>query len=423
LFRIISQRLKFVIAWVAEAPWLDRERLRVYPKIFLVAYAVTFTLWVMTLHGMVSRQGKPIGADFEVNWAASEMALRGEPSAVYDFKRFYAMEQAAVGQRTFPGPWSYPPTFLVVVLPQALLPYLWALGTWMMLTFTGYSLVLRKIIPRTETFWPALAFPGAFANLMNGQNGLLAFSVLGGALLSLESRPLLAGVFFGLLTYKPPMGVLVPFVLAASGRWRAFFAAVLTAIAFAGISLVMFGAETWRGFFNTLGFTRHVLIETGGIQFYTMQSVFAAVRLLGGGIAAAYFCQFVAAATTAAIVVWIWRRNIHYELKAAALATGIALASPYINYYDLVVLALPIAWLALEGRRAGFLPFEKSLLVVAWLLPLMCEPVARYASVPLTPLVCLLLLALIIRRARLAAPGRNRSSWQSSADAPAEACR
>jgi alpha-1,2-mannosyltransferase len=415
----IRQSLKSVTAWVAEAPWLNRQRLRNYPKIFLVAYALTFTIWVMTLHGMVSRQGKPIGVDFQVNWAGSEMALRGQPSAVYDMKKFHALEQEEVGQGTFLAPWIYPPTFLVIVLPTALLPYLWALCIWMLLTFAGYSLVLRKIIPHTETFWPVLAFPGAFANLMNGQNGLLAFSVLGAALLSLESRPLLAGAFFGLLSYKPPMGVLVPLVLAASGRWRAFFAATATAIALAGISLVMFGAETWRAFLNSLGFTSHQIIQNGEVQFYTMQTVFAGTRLLGGGIAAAYVVQIVAAAITVAIVLWIWRQDIQFELKASALVTGIVLVSPYIIYYDLVVLGLPIAWLALEGRRSGFLPFEKSLLAVAWVLPLLCEPVADSTHVPLTPLVCFLLLALIVRRAKMAAPAVSRNSWRDTADAPA----
>jgi alpha-1,2-mannosyltransferase len=401
--RALRQSLKSVIVWFAEAPWLNRKRLRIYPKIFLVAYALTFTGWVMSMHGMVSRQGKPVGVDFEVNWAASELALRGQPSAVYDFKRFHALEEEAVGKGTFTGPWFYPPTFLVVVLPQALVPYLWSLAIWMTLTFAGYCLVLRKIIPRTETFWPALAFPGAFANLMNGQNGLLAFSVLGAALLSVESNPLLGGAFFGLLTYKPPMGVLVPFVLAATGRWRAFFSAALTAGALAGISFVMFGAETWRAFFDSLEFTRKMVIESGGVRFYTMQSVFAAARLLGGSVTAGYFLQIVAAATAAAIVIWIWRQNIRFELKASAFAVGMVLASPYIIYYDLVILALPIAWLALEGQRSGFLPFEKSLLVVVWILPLLCESVAHYAFIPLTPIVCVLFLGLIIRRAKIAA--------------------
>jgi alpha-1,2-mannosyltransferase len=420
LFRRIRQSLKALIAWVAEAPWLNRERLRIYPKIFLVAYALTFAGLVIASRGIVSREGKPIGVDFQVNWAASEMALRGQSSAVYDMKHFHAVEEEGIGHRTFVAPMIYPPTFLVIALPTALLPYLWALLVWMTLTFAGYSLVLRKIIPRTETLWPALAFPGAFANLMNGQNGLLAFSLLGGALLTLESSPILGGVLFGLLSYKPPMGVLVPIVLAASGRWRAFFAAAITATALAGISLVMFGADTWRAFFNTLGFTRHFVLERGEVQFYTMQTVFAGVRLLGGGLPVAYLVQIVAAAVVAALVVWIWRQKIQFELKAAALATGIPLVSPYIIYYDLVVLALPIAWLALEGRRSGFLSFEKSLLVVAWLLPLLCEPIARSSSVPLTPLVCVLLLSFIARRAKMAALERDHSISRSPADASAE---
>jgi alpha-1,2-mannosyltransferase len=152
-----------------------------------------------------------------------------------------------------------------------------------------------------------------------------------------------------------------------------------------------------------------------------MQTVFAGVRLLRGGLPVAYLVQIVVAAVVAAILVWIWRQKIQFELKAAALATEIPLVSPYIIYYDLVVLALPIAWLALEGRRSGSLPFEKSLLVVAWLLPLLCEPIARSSSVPLTPLVCVLLLAFIARRAKLAALEGNRSSSRSPADASAEA--
>ena len=411
----MRQSLNSITVWLAEAPWLNRKRLLVYPKIFLVAYLLTFTGWVMTLHGMVSREGKPIGADFECYWSASAIALGGEPSAVYDLQRLHAREEEAIGQPTYMAAWYYPPTFLVIVLPVALVGYFWAFAIWSTLTFAGYSLVLRKIIPRTESFWPALAFPGAFANLQNGQNGLLTFSLLGGALLSLESRPLLAGALFGLLTYKPQMGLLIPLVLFATRRWQAFFAAAVTAIAFAGISLVLFRAETWRAFFNTLGFTRHLILESGGVQFYTLQSVFAAVRLLGGGIAAAYLSQFVAAAIAAAIVLWIWRQDIQFELKASALVTGTVLVTPYIVYYDLVLLALPIAWLALEGRRSGFLPFEKSLLALAWILPLLCEFVARVTFVPLTPLVCVLLLASILRRARTVAVvrGAGKTSEES----------
>lgn len=411
----MSESLKSVIAWVAEAPWLNRKRLRIYPAIFLVAYILTFIAWVMAANGMVSRQGKPIGVDFECYWAASAMALKGEPAAVYDFNRLHAVERKEVGQSTFIAAWIYPPTFLTVVLPVAFLPYLWALGIWTVATFAGYLAVLRKIVPRVETLLPALAFPGAFANIENGQNGLLTFSLLGGALLSLESRPALAGILFGLLTYKPQMVVLVPLVLMASGRWTAFFSAAITAIAFAGISFVMFGGQTWKAFFGILEFTRHVVIENAGVQFYTKQSVFSAVRLVGGGVSAAYAWQILVAAIAAVTILWIWRQDIQFKLKGSALATGMILVSPYILYYDLVVLALPIAWLGLEGQNSRFLPFEKSLLVTAWLLPLICEPVARYTLVPLTPLVCILLLLFITRRATMAV-GQSRSSLRRSGD-------
>jgi hypothetical protein len=86
-------------------------------------------------------------------------------------------------------------------------------------------------------------------------------------------------------------------------------------------------------------------------------------------------------------------------LHAAALATGVLLMTPYMMDYDLVILALPIAWMALNGMRTGFIPWEKSLLVFAWLLPLFARSIATGLLIPVAPLAMLLLLADIARRA------------------------
>ena len=311
------------------------------------------------------------------------------------------MEQAAVGQSTFINPWYYPPMFLLIVLPLALAPYFWSLAAWTALTIAGYLFVVWKIASRREAFWLALAFPGAIANLVNGQNGFLTFSLLGGALLLLDDAPIVAGVLFGLLTYKPQIGVLVPIVLIATGRWRAFLTATITAICFAGISLMLFGPETWRAFFASLDLIRHLIVERGGVRFFTMQSAFAGTRLLGGSIAAAYAVQICVFLLAAVSVLMIWRSEVRFPIKAAALVVGAMLSSIHLIYYDLVVLGLPIAWLAVEGERDGFLPFEKSLLVAAWILPMVSEFVAQYLSIPLTPVVGLLLLGALLRRARM----------------------
>jgi len=88
-------------------------------------------------------------------------------------------------------------------------------------------------------------------------------------------------------------------------------------------------------------------------------------------------------------------------MQAAALVTATLLMTPYMMDYDLVILALPIAWLALEGRRSGFLPWEKSLVALAWLLPLFARTLAGKAMIPIAPLVMMLLLAAIARRSML----------------------
>jgi hypothetical protein len=64
-----------------------------------------------------------------------------------------------------------------------------------------------------------------------------------------------------------------------------------------------------------------------------------------------------------------------------------------------VVLALPIAWMARDGAQNGFLPWEKPILLMTWLLPIFARWLALTASIPLAPLVIAILLACIVRRA------------------------
>jgi hypothetical protein len=40
----------------------------------------------------------------------------------------------------------------------------------------------------------------------------------------------------------------------------------------------------------------------------------------------------------------LWRRKVAFDVQAAALATAALLATPYLYVYDLVVLAIPMAF-------------------------------------------------------------------------------
>lgn len=405
----MREAVKSVVEWLGDAPWLNRRRLLVYPKLFLLVYVATYAGWLAAGHGLLSAAGKPVGVDFLSFWTAGAAALQEQAPAAYNLAQHHALEQSTAGARTFVDPWYYPPTFLLVVLPFAMLPYLWALVAWTAVMLAAYVFAVRKLAPRREALWLAIAFPGALVNLVNGQNGLLVVAMLGGALMLLEERPLLAGTLLGLLSFKPQLGLLIPIALLVATRWRALFAAAATSILFAAASVALFGIETWRAFVGSLDLVHHMVVEHGGIRFSTMQTAFAATRMLGGGIASAYAVQAVFVLAAAVVVIWSWRQSgLGLTLKAAALVVGILLAALYALYYDLILLGLPIAWLALEGERSGFLRFEKTLLAAAWLLPIACEPAAQFASLPLGLCVELLLMAAIVRRSRIAPDSRTR---------------
>ncbi len=391
-----------ILDFFRQAPWLTRRRLVAYPKLFLVVYAVSSIVWLMSSKGLIDPAGHPIGADFIDPWSASWLTLRGAPSAVYNVPRLWSVEKMAVHYPNvgFAG-FHYPPTYLLIVLPLALLPYAWSLLVWTVATFAAYLAVMWTIDPERDALWLAIAFPGALVNLTNGQNGFLTLSLLGAALLTLERRPILAGVMFGLMSYKPQYGILVPIFLLATGRWRAIVSASVTVALLVALSFAIFATHTWQAFFSSISFTRHVVLEQGGSGFEKLQSAFAAARLWGFSVATAYVVQAVVSLLTALVVIWIWRRTAKFDLQAAALATGVLLTTPYMMDYDLVVLALPIAWLALEGLRAGFLPWEKSLLAFVWLLPLFARSLAGHAMIPVSPLAMLLLLADIARRSAM----------------------
>lgn len=128
----------------------------------------------------------------------------------------------------------------------------------------------------------------------------------------------------------------------------------------------------------------------------------------GGSVDMAYMFQAIIALYAAAAVVWVWQSHRPFALKAATLAVGSLMVSPYVLQYDLVLLALPIAWLAMEGFEKGFLPYEKVVLTVAWILPRVSLPVSQTARIPIAPIVIIALMTAILRRASHREPAADQ---------------
>lgn len=381
---------------------LTKKRLKVYPYIFL-ALAVIFgggniVLGLMQGRGLTDLWGKPIFPDFVAFWSASFLALSQKPVEVYHFPHLRQIILSVIGIE-YQVPWVYPPSFLLMVLPLALLPYLASAAVWLGATMTGYLLVIYCIAPHPSTLLLALAFPGTFQNFFQGQNGFLSATFLGLGLLLLDRRPFVGGLTLGLLSFKPQFMVLIPLALAAGKRWQALAGVIAGAAGLAVISGLVLGFDTWTAFWNNLYSARRVL-EQGYVPWFKMPTTFVAVNMLGGGLRLAQVLQVIVAGLAAAAVLLLWAWDAPLPIRGASLCLGILLASPYAYDYDLAILALPIAWLAWDGVNKGWRQGEQTILVLAWLTPLFAPFIAQLTKLQLGPLVFLAFLFLLLLRGK-----------------------
>lgn len=384
---------------LASGNWLTAARLRAYCLILIALAVIALGALLATSKGLNDYQGRPLGTDFSNVYAAGKYVLEGKSAAPYDWPLQHKKEQEIFGEQTPFYGWHYPPIFLFLAAALALLPYLAALAVWQASTLALYLLSIRAILPRAAIWLPALAYPAVLINIAHGHNGFLTAALIGGGLYLLRSKPVAAGILLGLLIYKPQFGVLIPLALAAGGYWRAFVAAGLTVLALCAASYVAFGIETWDAFRDSMTLTREIVLEKGDTGFHKIQSVFAAVRLLGGSAGLAYAAQGIVFVTVAAFVFRLWRGNRAFALKAAALIAGSMLATPYLLDYDLMIAAPAIAFLAAHGLNKGFAPYEKSLLVFVFIAPLLSRAIAEHMLLPLGLIAVLLLFSIAIKRA------------------------
>lgn len=252
----------------------------------------------------------------------------------------------------------------------------------------------------------AAGFPAVLINMGHGQNGFLSAGLFGAALLALPARPILSGVLFGLLAYKPQLALVMPFALLAGGQWRGVLAAGVTVMALVGVTALISGGELWLAFAASTETSRKLLLEQGDVGFEKLQSVFAAVRLWGGGVPLAYAVQGAVSAAVVGGTAWAWRSECDRDLKAALLVIATLLASPHVLDYDLVILALAIAFTVSAGLAGGFRDYEASLLAAVWIAPLLSRSVAGFTAVPVGLLAMLAFYVFALRTALSDRPPR-----------------
>jgi arabinofuranan 3-O-arabinosyltransferase len=346
--------------------------------------------WITDSHGL------GIPTDFVNVWSAGRLALDGHPAQAWDWDIQKQVQIQVLGE-SYPGnfAWHYPPPFLFVAAFLAQFPYGAAFLGWVVVSFVPYLAMMRVTVGKPFGVLLAAGFPVLINNAFVGQNGFLTAALIGGTLYFLPVRPVLSGICLGLLTYKPQYGLLFPLVLIAASQWTVFVTAAIVAVILAAVSLLAFGLESWQAFLHWMPMFSQAFLTEGRAPWFKLQSIFGLVRYFGGSEQLGWICQWTMTAAVATTVVMIWRSQLRYSLKAASLAVGALLATPYLFLYDMMVLAIPVGYLVRLGLAHGFRSYEVPALGLAFALIL----VFTFTGLPVGLGATLIVGALVLRRA------------------------
>ena len=395
---------------LASGSWLTHDRVRRVAVVAALAWLVALAWLFGMSSGTLDALGRPLGTDFSNVWTAGLMANGGRSAEVWDWPSHFAVQQAIHGKSDVDlFGWHYPPPFLLVASGLAFLRYVPALVVWQLATLIPFAVMMQRLVPGRDILLLTFAAPVTLICLAHGHNGFLTALLLGSGLLLLDRRPLIAGLLFGCLIYKPQFGLIIPVLLVAGGHWRAIAGAFISAGALVALTLAIWGWPVWQAFFDSMALTREIVIEEGRTGWHKIMSPFAAARMWGSPIPAAWAAQLVFTLAAMAAVAWLSRRRDAPELRNALVCAAVVIATPYVLDYDLVVLLPALAWLWIDGRKNGFLPWDASAMALVWFAPLVARAVAQLTLVPLGLVSALLVAAIALRRASVRASPSRRS--------------
>ena len=375
------------------------RRVGQYAAVLLFGYVVFMVKGFTNQLWLTAEGGHSQGTDFIATWAAARLALAGQAASAYDIATFTREQLIGVAKDNGYS-WAYPPTYFLLIAPLALFSYAAATLIWLFTTLAAYAVAAYAILPRKATIFAALVSPFVLWNFFAGQNAFLTAALIGGTLVLLDRKPIVAGILLGLLTVKPQLGILFPLILILTFRWQAFVAAAVTTVLLGLASLLIFGMESWTAFFAAMQTQAGTVLDRGEVAFSKQQSVHALVRLLGGGDGFAWALHIAAALAATGFSCWLWLRPFDYRLKAASLVAAVLIATPYLFSYDLPILTVPLVFLASlgiapNGQGGGFIPGERT--VIAVLVPVLLLFPGQPIGVP----VLALLMLLIVLRLRM----------------------
>lgn len=362
-------------------------------KLTLIAAASVLAFgaaYLLHSHPPHDQYGYVIGRDFVNTWMGARAVVGGHVEGLFHLQA-YNREIMALFGKLPPLNWSYPPAVLLFLGPLGFLPYLPALVLWSAAGFAAYLLAARSFSREGRYLGFVAVTPAIGICLFCGQNGFFTAALLILFFRFWDERPWLAGLFLGLMLYKPHLVLLFPLALALSGRWRVFASAAVTTLGLIALTALVFGPQIWSDYVRLVGPVQKGVMETGTGFLTMMPTGFMQARMMGAAPALARLIQLPFTLLALAAVVWTFAKRREPILSIAVLITASVVVTPYVFDYDMVVFGWLCAmlWPRFESKA------DRLLFLAVWTLPISMLFLGAWSLPLAAPLMAIFLIRLV----------------------------
>ncbi len=375
-------------------PW----RLKWYSRGALLALAVAFVVILLSGSGPQTLTGR-IGGDYPAFYSAGQIIAGGEAKNLYSPQTQAAYQKPLIGDQSGVLLFAYPPHFAMLYAPLAELPFRlsYAVHTLALVAALALACVLIQRIYPTLIDSPFLLFFLALTaypiirSVMGAQNTALSLLLIVLCWYSvLNNRHYQAGIFLGLLFFKPQFAVPLTGLFLLSGRWRVWLTAAATAIVLFALSTAIMGPAWFADWLDMARTFSRFDVQVNFGELVSWQGFLQA--LFGDGNGVAVGLGWILSTATVLGASWVWfagGRQADFNAQIGLASVCIVLISPHTLYYDSGI-AL-IAFIVVLSRFGALNP---GLILGVWAAGYLqlLSPVLGF-SLSFLPLVLILILA------------------------------
>ncbi len=325
---------------------------------FLVAHAIFPAMWVVNV--LLNR---PVTGDWYLVKVVANHFVAGDWSRLY-----------AVGDQTLVSGlyWLYPPYALYVVAPLAWVPDIWAYWVLVGVDVVAVAVSLR-LLRRLEPFrdmrdeWLLAIVMSApmLTTIVAGQrSALIMLCIAGAASLWTRGKVTSACAVLGLLAMKPNWGIAFGLLAIVQRKWRGVATMAGVVVLLCALTIPL-GVQLWVDF---LGISVGEALTISGYepQKQITLRAFLEGAIGKGDLTLILWAMAAVALIVAAVVAWRAPGTPLRHLGIAVLLT--VSASPYLFFYDALVLAIPATVWWAERERWARTPWliVGALLALTW---------------------------------------------------------